>query len=88
MAIPCYTGAVRTTISLPEQTFERVNRRAAEMTMSRSEFLARAAERHLERLESASITAAIDEALGQTDDGSGRDAVAAGRRRLAADDSW
>lgn len=88
VVIPCYTPAVKTAISLPDQTFERVNRRASEMGMSRSEFFARAAERYLEQLDSASITAAIDEVLEKTDDDAGRDAVAAGRRRLTAGDGW
>ncbi|MHB1894091.1 MAG: ribbon-helix-helix domain-containing protein [Candidatus Dormibacteria bacterium] len=79
---------MKTAISLPDQTFERVNRRASEMGMSRSEFFARAAERYLEQLDSASITAAIDEVLENAGDDSGRDAVAAGRHRLAADNGW
>ncbi|EQD43787.1 transcriptional regulator, CopG family, partial [mine drainage metagenome] len=66
----------------------RVNRRASEMGMSRSEFFARAAERYLEQLDSASITAAIDQVLERAGDDSGRDAVAAGRHRLAADSGW
>ena len=64
MVIPCYIPVVKTAISLRDQTFERVNRKAAEMRMSRSEFFARAAERYLEQLESTSVTAAIDEVLG------------------------
>ncbi|HUY07913.1 MAG TPA: ribbon-helix-helix domain-containing protein [Candidatus Dormibacteraeota bacterium] len=80
---------MKTAISLPDQTFERVNKRAAALHLSRSEFFARAAEQYLERLESSSVTDEIDDAVGQTKDDSGRAAVAAGLRRLAeSDDEW
>ena len=87
--IPGYTGWVKTAISLPDETFERVNKRAAALHLSRSEFFARAAEQYLDRLESWSVTEEIDDVVGQTKDDSGRAAVAAGLRRLAeSDDEW
>ncbi|MGB6770804.1 MAG: ribbon-helix-helix domain-containing protein [Candidatus Dormiibacterota bacterium] len=89
LVIPSYTGWVKTAISLPDATFERVNKRAAALHLSRSEFFARAAEQYLDQLESWSITDEIDEVVEQTKDDSGAAAVAAGLRRLAeSDDEW
>lgn len=89
LVIPGYTGCVKTAISLPDKTFERVDKRAAALHLSRSEFFARAAEQYLDRLESSSVTDEIDDAVGETKDDSGRAAVAAGLRRLAeSDDEW
>jgi metal-responsive CopG/Arc/MetJ family transcriptional regulator len=80
---------MKTAISLPDATFERVNKRAAALHLSRSEFFARAAEQYLNQLESGSITAEIDDVVEQTRDDSGRAAVSAGLRRLAqSDDEW
>jgi len=89
LVIPGYTGCMKTAISLPDETFERVDKRAASLHLSRSEFFARAAEQYLDRLESSSVTDEIDDAVGETKDDSGRAAVAAGLRRLAeSDDEW
>jgi metal-responsive CopG/Arc/MetJ family transcriptional regulator len=80
---------VKTAISLPDATFERVNKRAARLHLSRSEFFARAAEQYLDHLDSSSITDEIDDVVEQTKDDSGRAAVATGLRRLAeSDDEW
>lgn len=54
---------MKTAISLPDATFDRIERAARRMGVSRSEFLARAAERWLGDLEAAEITEAIDRAL-------------------------
>lgn len=81
---------MKTAISLPDATFERATRRAAELGMSRSEFFARAAEQYLRQLDDASLTAQIDAVLdrGGDDDSAGA-AVAAGRRTLtAAESDW
>lgn len=82
---------MKTAISMPDETYERVSRRASDLGMSRSEFFARAAQRYLEELDAASLTGQIDDALtvlGVPDD-STTDAVAAGHRLLgAADDEW
>ena len=89
LVIPSYTGWVKTAISLPDATFERVNKRAARLHLSRSEFFARAAEKYLDHLDSSSITDEIDDVVEQTKDDSGQAAVAAGLRRLAeSDDEW
>ena len=87
--IPSYTSPMKTAISLPDETFDRVNKRAAALRLSRSAFFARAAEQYLAQLESSSVTAEIDEVVGKTKDDAARAAVAAGRRRLSgSDDGW
>lgn len=82
---------MKTAISIPNDTYERVSKRAEELGMSRSELFSRAAARYLDELGSESVTRQIDLAvalLGQSDDSAG-DAVAAGHRVLAATtDEW
>jgi metal-responsive CopG/Arc/MetJ family transcriptional regulator len=89
--IPSYTEGVKTAISVPDDTYERVSKRAQELGMSRSELFSRAAARYLDQLDSESVTRQIDLAvasLGQSDDSSA-DAVAAGHRLLATTtDEW
>jgi metal-responsive CopG/Arc/MetJ family transcriptional regulator len=82
---------VKTAISVPDDTFDRVTQRARDLGMSRSEFFARAAIHYLDELDAESITHQIDSALAQLDaaEESTADAVAAGHRILAgADDEW
>lgn len=83
---------MKTAISVPDATFDRVTRRAADLGMSRSELFARAAEHYLDELDAASLTAHIDDALrqiGDAPDPSESDAVTIGRRVLSAtDDDW
>jgi metal-responsive CopG/Arc/MetJ family transcriptional regulator len=55
---------VKTAISIPDATFERVEASAARLGVSRSEFFTRAAERWLADLEDAQTTTAINVALG------------------------
>ncbi len=89
--IPGYTEEMKTAISVPDNTYERVSKRARELGMSRSELFSQAAARYLDELDAESVTRQIDLAvasLGQRDD-SAADAVAAGRRTLAATtDEW
>lgn len=59
---------MKTAISVPDETFSRVEATAARLGVSRSEFFARAAERWLDDLEGAETTAAIDAALGDEQD--------------------
>jgi metal-responsive CopG/Arc/MetJ family transcriptional regulator len=54
---------VKTAISLPDQTFQRVEDAARRLRISRSEFFARAAERWLDALEDGGTTEAINRAL-------------------------
>lgn len=82
---------MKTAISLPGETFDRVSRTASALGMSRSEFFTRAAQRYLEELEAGSLTGRIDSVLERLDgsDESADAAVAVGRRVLgAADDEW
>ena len=89
--IPGYTGPMKTAISLPDETFERVSRRASDLGMSRSEFFTRAAQRYLDELDAQSLTGQIDSALehlGGTGEAEAA-AVAVGHRVLdAVDDEW
>jgi len=67
---------MKTAISLPDDTFERVDRAAKQLGVSRSEFFARAAERWLAALDDET-TAAINSALaGLPYDTASADAVA------------
>jgi metal-responsive CopG/Arc/MetJ family transcriptional regulator len=81
---------VKTAISVPDDTFEQVERRAGSLGMSRSEFFTRAAQRYLHDLDEESLTADIDAAIAFADaEDSGRLAAAAGRRLLAViEDDW
>jgi metal-responsive CopG/Arc/MetJ family transcriptional regulator len=82
---------VKTAISLPDETFDRVAQRANDLGMSRSEFFTRAAQRYLDDLDAQSLTGLIDSALGHLhgNDEAQAAAVAAGHRVLdAVDDEW
>lgn len=54
---------MKTAISLPDETFVRVEEAAKRLGVSRSEFFARAAERWLDDLDDDQTTDAIDGAL-------------------------
>ena len=82
---------MKTAISLPDETFDRVSRTASDLGMSRSEFFARAAQRYLDELDAHSLTGQIDSALERLEgiDDAEADAVARGHRVLdALDDEW
>jgi metal-responsive CopG/Arc/MetJ family transcriptional regulator len=84
---------VKTAISIPDETFERIEKQVADLGISRSEFFARAARRYLEELEGESITAQINAAIdaGAVDQDLERDVTEHGRRtllKLTADDEW
>jgi predicted DNA-binding protein len=81
---------MKTAISLPDETFDRVSRRASDLGMSRSEFFTRAAQRYLDELEVQSLTGQIDRALeGLRGTDEAQAAVAIGYRVLdAVDDEW
>jgi metal-responsive CopG/Arc/MetJ family transcriptional regulator len=59
---------VKTAISLPDETYRRVERAAKRLGVSRSEFFARAAERWLDALDDDATTEAINRALVEDDD--------------------
>ena len=89
--IPSYTISVKTAISLPDDTFDRVTQRASDLGMSRSEFFTRAVEHYLDELDAQSLTGQIDGALERLDgtDEAEAAAVAIGHRVLdAVDDEW
>lgn len=74
---------MKTAISIPDETFERVTQSAHDLGMSRSEFFTRAAVAYLEELESKSLTARINAALeliGEDEDS--QLVVEASKRRL------
>lgn len=82
---------MKTAISVPDETFDRVSRTASDLGMSRSEFFARAAQRYLDELDVQSLTGQIDSALERLDgtDDAEADAVAIGHRVLdTANDEW
>jgi len=54
---------MKTAISVPDETFHRVDDAARRMGVSRSEFFSRAAERWLETLQGDDVTKAINRAL-------------------------
>lgn len=75
---------MKTAISLPNDTFQRVDQAAKRLGVSRSEFFAQAAVRWLDALDDDGTTEAIDRAIaGLTIDHAFTDAAAAG---LAAAD--
>ena len=80
---------MKTAISVPDEIFNQVGSRAAELGISRSEFFARAARQYLDQLADDSLTQQIDNAINAagTDDSS-QAAAAAGRAFLAATDEW
>jgi metal-responsive CopG/Arc/MetJ family transcriptional regulator len=54
---------MKTAISLPDETFDRVERAARDLGVSRSEFFVRAVERWLDALEDEETTEAIDRVI-------------------------
>jgi metal-responsive CopG/Arc/MetJ family transcriptional regulator len=54
---------MKTAISLPDDTFRRVDQAARRLGVSRSEFFARAAERWLDALDDQASTEAINRAI-------------------------
>ena len=64
--IPGYTRRVKTAISIPDETFERAERHAAALGLSRSEFFTRAVRRYIEQLEAESLTGRINFAVDMT----------------------
>ena len=88
--LPGYTHCVKTAISVPDETFERVSRRASILGMSRSEFFSRAAQRYLDELDAESLTTQIDSALQALDvpDDEYAGAIAVGHGVLGSTDDW
>lgn len=79
---------MKTAISVPDSTFDRVEQKAHELGWSRSEFYSTAAERLIEQIDKDNLATTIDAALeiiGDQDD-SADAAVAAGRRTVTEQD--
>lgn len=80
---------MKTAISLPDHTFDRVTRRAGQLGISRSELFARAAGYYLDALDADSTTQQIDSALRAAaqhpDDGTTAFALELGRRTVSDD---
>jgi hypothetical protein len=83
-----YSVALKTAISLPDDTFRRAERAARRMGMSRSEFFARAAERWLADLEDDPTTEAIDRAIAGVGDETAFTDAAAAALVSAHDQVW
>lgn len=81
---------MKTAISVPDETFARVEHCAEDLGVSRSEFYTRAANYYLDHLQAQTLTSDINAALAMIEqDGSADAAVAAGRRVLSGlDDEW
>ncbi|HEX3732064.1 MAG TPA: ribbon-helix-helix protein, CopG family [Mycobacteriales bacterium] len=80
---------MKTAISISDETFAQVERKAKGLGVSRSEFYSRAARHYLQYLDRQSLTDEINAALELVTDDSAAVAAAAGRRRLSlADDEW
>lgn len=60
---------MKTAISVPDETFRRVEAQAAALNMNRSEFYSVAAERYLNELEATSLTSEINAAIDRADTG-------------------
>jgi metal-responsive CopG/Arc/MetJ family transcriptional regulator len=72
---------MKTAISLPDETFDRVERAASRLGVSRSEFFARAAERWLDALDDDQTTVAINTAIEGLPDDTAFTRAAAGALR-------
>jgi predicted DNA-binding protein len=87
---PVILDVVKTAISVPDETFERADRQAAALGVSRSELYTTAVQRYLDQLEEESLVAGINAAVDLAGgDESSHAAVAEGRRTLdAVEDYW
>ncbi|KQC35678.1 MULTISPECIES: ribbon-helix-helix domain-containing protein [Frankia] len=80
---------MKTAISIPDETFNEAERRAAALGVSRSEFFTTAARRYIEELDAQSLTERIDAALELAGpDDSFEAAARAGRRALGDSEDW
>jgi hypothetical protein len=80
---------MKTAISLPDDVYDAVTRRASDLGVSRSQFLATAARHYLGELDAAVLTRQIDDALaGEPVDESGVLAAGHARARLTGESDW
>jgi metal-responsive CopG/Arc/MetJ family transcriptional regulator len=82
---------MKTAISIPDDTYDRVTRTARQLGMSRSELMTKAAVAYLDDLDSRDLTLEIDRVLGLVDIDVHADqaVVDASKARLAEiNDEW
>ncbi|HWS58319.1 MAG TPA: ribbon-helix-helix protein, CopG family [Actinotalea sp.] len=81
---------MKTAISVPNTTYERVVRMARQMGVSRSELFSRAAERYLDEADDARVTELVNEVLARDPAAqeSNFAAAEASRARLLEGDDW
>ncbi|WP_043603082.1 CopG family ribbon-helix-helix protein [Candidatus Protofrankia datiscae] len=80
---------MKTAISIPDDTFDEVERHAVALGVSRSEFFTTAARHYLQKLDAQSLTERIDAALALAGpDDSSEAAVRAGRLTLDDGENW
>jgi metal-responsive CopG/Arc/MetJ family transcriptional regulator len=82
---------MKTAISIPDETFDRVTRTARKLGVSRSELMTKATVVYLDNLESRELTAEIDRVLGTVviDADADQAVVEASKTRLAEiNDDW
>ena len=81
---------MKTAISVPDDTYAKIERTVKSLGVTRSEFYTHAAQYYINHLEAETLTSEIDAALdliGGTDDSSAA-AVSAGQQHLAQSDEW
>ncbi len=90
LVLPSHTRNMKTAISVPNGTYERVVRMARELGVSRSELFSRAAERYLDDADDARVTELVNEVLAR--DAAAQEsnlaAAEASRARLLEGDDW
>ncbi len=90
LVLPSHTREMKTAISVPNGTYERVVRMARELGVSRSELFSRAAERYLDEVDDARVTELVNEVLAR--DPAAQEpnlaAAEASRARLLEGDDW
>lgn len=80
---------MKTAISIPDETFQRAERAAQFLGISRSEFYARAADLLTRHIADQSVTARMDAALERAQDDDEEFAVTVGRRVVQGDgEGW
>lgn len=76
---------MKTAISVPDETFERIERVAKKHGMNRSQFYATAAAKYADELESNELTAAIDAVADAVNDDDSTTAARAAANRTLSD---
>ncbi|MGE5598413.1 MAG: ribbon-helix-helix protein, CopG family [Bacteroidota bacterium] len=79
---------IKTAVSIPAPLFERADRMAREMEISRSEFFARAVEHYLRQRENEELLAKIDRACDGAQPDNAYGAQAKKRHRRLVEGQW